>query len=70
MELWRQCALWLIDCRVLPDNHRVTWEGAQVKHLSHKLTHLHMNSHPVLVPQSNFVCACLACVRCVTWLRL
>lgn len=30
MELWRQCAAWLIDCRVLPENHRVTWEGAQV----------------------------------------
>ncbi|TTE81765.1 Proto-oncogene vav [Bagarius yarrelli] len=30
MELWRQCALWLIRCRVLPENHRVTWDSAQV----------------------------------------
>lgn len=33
MELWRQCAAWLIECRVLPDNHRVTWENAQVRRL-------------------------------------
>ncbi|XP_045903960.1 proto-oncogene vav-like isoform X2 [Micropterus dolomieu] len=37
MELWRQCAMWLIDCRVLPDNHRVTWEGAQVCDLAQAL---------------------------------
>ncbi|XP_073319959.1 proto-oncogene vav-like isoform X2 [Pagrus major] len=37
MELWRQCAVWLIDCRVLPDNHRVTWEGAQVCDLAQAL---------------------------------
>ncbi|XP_069783457.1 proto-oncogene vav-like isoform X2 [Narcine bancroftii] len=30
MEHWRQCANWLIDCKVLPPNHRVTWESAQV----------------------------------------
>ncbi|XP_046898483.1 proto-oncogene vav-like isoform X2 [Hypomesus transpacificus] len=30
MELWRQCGAWLIACRVLPESHRVTWEGAQV----------------------------------------
>uniref|UniRef100_A0A8D2LDF5 Vav guanine nucleotide exchange factor 1 n=1 Tax=Varanus komodoensis TaxID=61221 RepID=A0A8D2LDF5_VARKO len=30
MELWKQCAHWLIQCRVLPTNHRVTLEGAQV----------------------------------------
>uniref|UniRef100_A0A673VYD7 Vav guanine nucleotide exchange factor 3 n=1 Tax=Salmo trutta TaxID=8032 RepID=A0A673VYD7_SALTR len=29
MEYWRQCALWLINCKVLPPNHRVTWESAQ-----------------------------------------
>uniref|UniRef100_A0A8C6T2L2 Vav guanine nucleotide exchange factor 3 n=1 Tax=Neogobius melanostomus TaxID=47308 RepID=A0A8C6T2L2_9GOBI len=29
MEYWRQCALWLINCKVLPANHRVTWESAQ-----------------------------------------
>ncbi|XP_047434565.1 proto-oncogene vav-like isoform X2 [Mugil cephalus] len=37
MELWRQCASWLIDCRVLPENHRVTWEGAQVCDLAQAL---------------------------------
>ncbi|XP_072320037.1 proto-oncogene vav-like [Eucyclogobius newberryi] len=37
MELWRQCAAWLIDCRVLPENHRVTWEGAQVCDLAQAL---------------------------------
>ncbi|XP_040891096.1 proto-oncogene vav-like isoform X2 [Toxotes jaculatrix] len=37
MELWRQCATWLIDCRVLPENHRVTWEGAQVCDLAQAL---------------------------------
>uniref|UniRef100_A0A671U8S9 Osteoclast-stimulating factor 1 n=1 Tax=Sparus aurata TaxID=8175 RepID=A0A671U8S9_SPAAU len=37
MELWRQCAVWLIDCRVLPDNHRVTWDGAQVCDLAQAL---------------------------------
>uniref|UniRef100_A0A668AW25 Vav 3 guanine nucleotide exchange factor b n=1 Tax=Myripristis murdjan TaxID=586833 RepID=A0A668AW25_9TELE len=30
MEYWRQCALWLISCNVLPANHRVTAETAQV----------------------------------------
>ncbi|XP_074520214.1 proto-oncogene vav isoform X2 [Halichoeres trimaculatus] len=37
MELWRQCAMWLIDCRVLPDNHRVTWDSAQVCDLAQAL---------------------------------
>ncbi|KAM3864633.1 proto-oncogene vav [Diretmus argenteus] len=37
MELWRQCALWLIECRVLPEHHRVTWEGAQACELAHAL---------------------------------
>ncbi|XP_028255753.1 proto-oncogene vav isoform X2 [Parambassis ranga] len=37
MELWRQCAIWLIDCRVLPENHRVTWGGAQVCDLAQAL---------------------------------
>lgn len=29
--------MWLIDCRVLPENHRVTWEGAQVCDLAQAL---------------------------------
>ncbi|KAK5865566.1 hypothetical protein PBY51_019829 [Eleginops maclovinus] len=37
MELWRQCARWLIECRVLPENHRVTWEDAQVCDLAQAL---------------------------------
>ncbi|XP_056135582.1 proto-oncogene vav-like [Lampris incognitus] len=37
MELWRQCAAWLIECRVLPENHRVTWEDTQVRELAHAL---------------------------------
>uniref|UniRef100_A0A8D2ZDG1 Osteoclast-stimulating factor 1 n=1 Tax=Scophthalmus maximus TaxID=52904 RepID=A0A8D2ZDG1_SCOMX len=37
MELWRQCAMWLIDCRVLPENHRVTWGGSQVCDLAQAL---------------------------------
>ncbi|XP_054635232.1 proto-oncogene vav-like isoform X2 [Dunckerocampus dactyliophorus] len=37
MELWRQCGKWLIECRVLPETHRVTWEGAQVCELAQAL---------------------------------
>ncbi|XP_007432565.1 proto-oncogene vav [Python bivittatus] len=37
MELWKQCAQWLIQCRVLPPNHRVTLEGAQVCDLAQAL---------------------------------
>ncbi|CAM9113753.1 unnamed protein product [Lampetra planeri] len=37
MEFWRQCAMWLIKCRVLPENHRVTWESAQVCDLAQTL---------------------------------
>ncbi|KAL2086401.1 hypothetical protein ACEWY4_017460 [Coilia grayii] len=37
MELWRQCTGWLIQCRVLPENHRVTLPSAQVCELAHAL---------------------------------
>ncbi|XP_028907965.1 proto-oncogene vav isoform X1 [Ornithorhynchus anatinus] len=37
MEMWRQCAHWLIQCRVLPPNHRVTWDSAQVCELAQAL---------------------------------
>lgn len=37
MEYWRQCALWLINCKVLAANHRVTWESAQVFDLAQTL---------------------------------
>ncbi|XP_077575944.1 proto-oncogene vav isoform X2 [Stigmatopora nigra] len=37
MELWRQCGKWLIECRVLPETHRVTWETAQVCDLAQAL---------------------------------
>ncbi|XP_041440009.1 proto-oncogene vav isoform X1 [Xenopus laevis] len=37
MELWRHCAHWLIQCRVLPPNHRVTLATAQVCDLAQAL---------------------------------
>ncbi|KAM9720016.1 guanine nucleotide exchange factor VAV3-like isoform 2-T2 [Menidia menidia] len=37
MEYWRQCAMWLISCRVLPKNHRITAETAQVSDLAQTL---------------------------------
>ncbi|KAK0146272.1 Guanine nucleotide exchange factor VAV3 [Merluccius polli] len=37
MEHWRQCALWLIGCKVLPVNHRVTADTAQVFDLAQTL---------------------------------
>ncbi|XP_060725505.1 guanine nucleotide exchange factor VAV3 [Tachysurus vachellii] len=37
MECWRQCALWLIRCRVLPQSHRVTWETARAFDLAQSL---------------------------------
>uniref|UniRef100_A0A8L0DU49 Vav guanine nucleotide exchange factor 1 n=1 Tax=Oncorhynchus mykiss TaxID=8022 RepID=A0A8L0DU49_ONCMY len=37
MELWRHCAVWLIECRVLPESHRVTWDSAQVCELAQAL---------------------------------
>ncbi|XP_026952023.1 guanine nucleotide exchange factor VAV3 isoform X4 [Sagmatias obliquidens] len=37
MEPWKQCALWLIHCKVLPANHRVTWDSAQVFDLAQTL---------------------------------
>uniref|UniRef100_A0A671S0H4 Guanine nucleotide exchange factor VAV3-like n=1 Tax=Sinocyclocheilus anshuiensis TaxID=1608454 RepID=A0A671S0H4_9TELE len=37
MEYWRQCSLWLINCKVLPQNHRVTADSAQVFDLAQTL---------------------------------
>ncbi|XP_073732595.1 guanine nucleotide exchange factor VAV3b isoform X5 [Misgurnus anguillicaudatus] len=37
MEYWRQCSLWLINCKVLPRNHRVTAESAHVFDLAQTL---------------------------------
>ncbi|XP_026230101.1 guanine nucleotide exchange factor VAV3-like isoform X2 [Anabas testudineus] len=37
MEYWRQCAMWLISCNVLPANHRVTADAAQVFDLAQTL---------------------------------
>ncbi|XP_032904936.1 guanine nucleotide exchange factor VAV2 isoform X2 [Amblyraja radiata] len=37
MEEWRQCGRWLIDCKVLPPNHRVVWPAAQVFDLAQAL---------------------------------
>ncbi|KAI5106625.1 guanine nucleotide exchange factor VAV3, partial [Silurus meridionalis] len=37
MEYWRQCALWLIGCRVLPQSHRVTSDTARAFDLAQSL---------------------------------
>ncbi|TDH05928.1 hypothetical protein EPR50_G00127540 [Perca flavescens] len=37
MEYWRQCAMWLISCKVLPPNHRVTADTTQVFDLAQTL---------------------------------
>uniref|UniRef100_A0AAQ5YTS6 Vav 2 guanine nucleotide exchange factor n=1 Tax=Amphiprion ocellaris TaxID=80972 RepID=A0AAQ5YTS6_AMPOC len=37
MEEWRQCGRWLIDCKVLPPNHRVVWPSAAVFDLAQAL---------------------------------
>ncbi|KAM9458124.1 guanine nucleotide exchange factor VAV3-like [Salvelinus alpinus] len=37
MQYWRQCALWLINCKVLPPTHRVTGDSAQVFDLAQTL---------------------------------
>ncbi|XP_018084991.1 guanine nucleotide exchange factor VAV2 isoform X7 [Xenopus laevis] len=36
-EGWRQCGLWLIDCKVLPVDHRVVWPSAVVFDLAQAL---------------------------------
>ncbi|XP_022235087.1 guanine nucleotide exchange factor VAV2-like [Limulus polyphemus] len=35
--LWRECANWLIRCQILPLDHRVTWQNAQVIDLANTL---------------------------------
>ncbi|XP_063791981.1 guanine nucleotide exchange factor VAV2 isoform X1 [Pseudophryne corroboree] len=37
MEEWRQCGRWLIDCKVLPPDHRVVWPSAVVFDLAQAL---------------------------------
>ncbi|XP_061652960.1 guanine nucleotide exchange factor VAV3-like isoform X1 [Phyllopteryx taeniolatus] len=37
IQYWRQCAAWLIGCKVLPVNHRVTADTAQVFDLAQTL---------------------------------
>lgn len=37
MDLWRQCASWLVRCQVLPASHRLVWESAQVCELAYAL---------------------------------
>ena len=77
MEMWRQCATWLVECRVLPESHRATWEGAQVRnhclYIVLSLYHLgHFTSCHIVVSR----CSLLECVvscdrtnRSVSWLR-
>ncbi|KAI4833342.1 hypothetical protein KUCAC02_016250 [Chaenocephalus aceratus] len=57
MELWRQCAMWLIECRVLPENHRVTWEGAQALRDGVLLCQLLNNLMPQAVNLREITCA-------------
>ncbi|XP_076353877.1 protein vav-like isoform X4 [Tachypleus tridentatus] len=35
--LWRECANWLIRCSIVPPDHRVTWQNAQVIDLANAL---------------------------------
>ncbi|KAM8934308.1 guanine nucleotide exchange factor VAV2 [Pelodytes ibericus] len=37
MEEWRQCGRWLIDCKVLPIDHRVVWPSSVVFDLAQAL---------------------------------
>ncbi|CAH2316688.1 guanine nucleotide exchange factor VAV2 isoform X2 [Pelobates cultripes] len=37
MEEWRQCGRWLIECKVLPPDHRVVWPSAVVFDLAQAL---------------------------------
>ncbi|XP_043914471.1 guanine nucleotide exchange factor VAV2 [Protopterus annectens] len=37
MEEWRQCGRWLIDCKVLPQDHKVVWPSAMVFDLAQAL---------------------------------
>uniref|UniRef100_A0A8C5R8Q9 Vav guanine nucleotide exchange factor 2 n=1 Tax=Leptobrachium leishanense TaxID=445787 RepID=A0A8C5R8Q9_9ANUR len=37
MEEWRQCGRWLIDCKVLPADHRVVWPSSVVFDLAQAL---------------------------------
>ncbi|XP_045702021.1 guanine nucleotide exchange factor VAV2 isoform X1 [Phyllostomus hastatus] len=37
MEQWRQCGRWLVDCKVLPPDHRVVWPSAAVFDLAQAL---------------------------------
>ncbi|XP_055347401.1 protein vav-like [Paramacrobiotus metropolitanus] len=36
-NLWQDCAEWLVQCQVLPPNHRVTWPNAQLLDLARTL---------------------------------
>lgn len=35
--LWKECADWLVKCKVLPSDHRVRWSSAQVIDLANTL---------------------------------
>lgn len=34
---WRQCANWLVRCRILPDDHKATWPDAAAFDLAQAL---------------------------------
>uniref|UniRef100_A0A8C2ZJQ0 Vav guanine nucleotide exchange factor 3 n=1 Tax=Cyclopterus lumpus TaxID=8103 RepID=A0A8C2ZJQ0_CYCLU len=58
MEYWRQCALWLINCKVLPANHRVTWESAQSINLKEINLRPQMSQFLCLKNIRTFLAAC------------
>lgn len=33
-NLWKDCSEWLIQCQVLPRNHRITWPNAELLNLA------------------------------------
>uniref|UniRef100_A0AAX7TU53 Vav guanine nucleotide exchange factor 3 n=1 Tax=Astatotilapia calliptera TaxID=8154 RepID=A0AAX7TU53_ASTCA len=58
MEYWRQCALWLINCKVLPANHRVTWDSAQTINLKEINLRPQMSQFLCLKNIRTFLAAC------------
>ena len=33
-NLWRECVLWLIECRVIPPDHKANWPDSEIKVLA------------------------------------
>ncbi|XDV27100.1 hypothetical protein PO909_030686 [Leuciscus waleckii] len=58
MEYWRQCSLWLINCKVLPRNHRVTADSAQTINLKEINLRPQMSQFLCLKNIRTFLSAC------------